>query len=58
MIWTDEELEVMRHALDLLGNEMAMRPNEYGDHLERARTSLSLRIAEELTRREAIRRLM
>jgi hypothetical protein len=57
MIWTDDELEVMRHALDLLGNEMAMRGDQYGDHEERAHTSLSLRVAEELSRREAIRRL-
>jgi hypothetical protein len=53
-MWTDEELEVMRHALDLLGDQMALS-DDYGDSLERAHTSLSLRIAEELTRRELIR---
>jgi hypothetical protein len=58
MFWTDEELEVMRHALDLLGDEMAMRGDEYADSFDRAHTSLSLRVAEELARREAIRRLM
>jgi hypothetical protein len=58
MFWTDEELEIMRHALDLLGDQMALRGDEYGDHEERAHTSLSLRIAEELARREALRRLM
>jgi hypothetical protein len=58
MFWTDEELEIMRHALDLLGDQMALRGDEYSDSDERAHTSLSLRVAEELSRREAIRRLM
>lgn len=57
MIWTDEELEVMRHALDLLGEEIVLRGSEYGDSFDRAHTSLSLRVAEELARRDAIRRL-
>ncbi|MFF5471072.1 hypothetical protein [Streptomyces achromogenes] len=58
MFWTDDELEVMRHALDLVGDQIAMRGDEYSDSFDRAHTSLSLRIAEELARREATRRLM
>lgn len=57
MIWTDEELEVMRHALDLVGDQIALRGDEYEGSFDRAHTSLSLRVAEELSRREAIRRL-
>ncbi|MEU3522302.1 hypothetical protein AB0E62_00235 [Streptomyces sp. NPDC038707] len=58
MIWTDEELTTMNHALELLGDVMAMRGDEYTDSDQRAHTSLSLRVTEELARREAVGRLM
>jgi hypothetical protein len=54
-MWTDDELEVMRHALDLQGDRIACRPDEYGRADDAAHTSLSLRIAEELVRRERLR---
>ncbi|GAA4891120.1 hypothetical protein ACFPM3_20365 [Streptomyces coeruleoprunus] len=56
-MWTDDELDVMRHALDLLGDQIALRGHEYDESFDRAHTSLSLRIADELSRREALRRL-
>lgn len=53
MLWTDAELKVMHHALNLLGERMSNRPDEYEPVDERTHTDLSLRIAEELARREA-----
>lgn len=58
MIWTDNELKLLHHALGLVGERMSERPDEYGPGEERTHTDLSLRVSEELTRREALWRLM
>lgn len=52
-MWTDRELEVMHHALGLLGEKLVLEPEgSFTPGFERAHTDLSLRIAEELARRE------
>lgn len=56
MLWMDEELEVMSHALDLVGDAIASTSGEYSSDFDQAHTSLSLRISEEQVRREMLRR--
>lgn len=52
-MWTDRELEVMHFALGNLGDLMSNKPDEWEPGFEQAHSSLSLRISEELARRES-----
>lgn len=51
-MWTDKELEVMHFALGVLGDQMDDSPQEWEPGFDQAHTSLSLRISEEMARRE------